>query len=176
MTRRTVISTPFRGRGARRATEWFASVDTTATSQLGAAVKALDSSLTTAELAKLPFTVVRTRGMFLLQTDQVAADEEQLFGLGMGVFSDTAVAAGAASLPDPLSNESDDLWFVHQFGLSSQWQGQANGNARGLVYHFDSKAMRKVEEGSDIGVMVANGSATFGLEYWLKFRLLVKLH
>jgi len=177
MANRIRVGAPFRrSGGARRATEWFASADVTVVTQVAANTKILDQSLTVAELAKLPFTVVRTRGMFLIQTDQIAADEEQLLGLGFGVFSDTAVAAGVGSLPDPISNESDDLWFVHQFGIASAWAGNANGNARGLVYHFDSKAMRKVEEGSDIAVVIANGSSVFGFEFWLKFRLLVKLH
>ncbi len=172
------VGAPFRrSGGARRATEWFASADITIVTQLAAATKLLSQSLTTAELAKLPFTVVRTRGMFLVQSDQIAASEEQLIGLGFGVFSDTAVTAGVASLPDPITNESDDLWFVHQFGLASVWAGEGTeGQARGLVYHFDSKAMRKVEEGSDVAVVISNGSSVFGLEFWLKFRLLVKLH
>ncbi len=173
---RTRVSTSFRGRGPRRSTEWFASADVTAVATLAAGSKVLDQSLTTAELAKLPFTVVRVRGEVLVISDQIAGAEEQLLGIGFGVFSDTAVAAGVASLPDPITNESDDLWFVHKFVFNTIL-GTSNiqGNIGG-VQMFDSKAMRKVEEGSDIAVVLANGSASFGLEFWLKFRLLVKLH
>ncbi len=172
MASRTRVRT-FRGQAPRRSTEWFASVDSTAVATLAAATKVLDQSLTAAELAKLPFTVVRVRGSVWVNSDQTAGDEQQLLGVGFGVFSDTAVAAGIASLPDPISNEADDLWFVHRFAFSSV---NVDGGALGIVTEFDSRAMRKVQEGSDIGVILANGSAAAGLQFWLKFRMLVKLH
>jgi len=172
---RTRVSTPFRRSGTRRSTEWFASADITGTASLGVGTKILNQSLTTAELAKLPFTVVRVRGEVLVISDQIAAQEEGLMGLGFGVFSDTAVAAGVASLPDPITNESDDLWFVHKFVFNLITASGLGGNIGG-IQSFDSKAMRKVEEGSDIAVVVSNASGVFALEFWLKFRMLVKLH
>ncbi len=120
--------------------------------------------------------MVRVRGMFFWSSDQTAATEFQLASLGMAVVSDQAIAAGAASLPDPVGDEASDLWFVYKSVASGVVAGAANGNIRGHMVEFDSKAMRKVPEGADIAVMVGNESSTFGLNFQLKFRLLVKLH
>ncbi len=83
----------------------------------------------------------------------------------MGVFSDTAVAAGAASLPGPLTDASDDLWFVW-IGLATHVEVGATAlNVQpnfGTHHHFDSKAMRRVEEGFQIVAMIelnASGGA-----------------
>ncbi len=181
MARTRVISRSFAGRvGERRKTEWLASADATGTTNLGAATKILDQSLTTVEKAKLPFTVVRVRGMVYVQSDQVAADEEQFGAVGFAVVSDLAVAAGIASIPDPISNENSDLWFVHQFFFAGTRAGGGAGTGvptlNGVTFPFDSKAMRKVEEGSDIAVVLSNADAAFGLQYIVKFRLLIKLH
>ncbi len=96
--------------------------------------------------------------------------------MGFGVFSDFAVTAGIGSLPDPISDEAADLWFVHQTFIIGVMAGGANGNQRGSVFQFDSKAMRKVEEGSSIGVIMVNAHVAHGLQFILKFRMLIKLH
>jgi len=41
---------------------------------------------------------------------------------------------------------------------------------------LDSKAMRKVQEGQDIAIVLENGSALDGMLFLLQFRMLVKLH
>ena len=43
-------------------------------------------------------------------------------------------------------------------------------------FEIDSKAMRKVDEGQDIAVLIQNNSALHGMAYLLEFRMLVKLH
>ena len=163
---------------ARRHTEWFASADVATDTGLGAATKVFDQSLTTAEKAKRPFTVVRVRGELWVASDQQVASEEPFGALGFAVVSDTAAALGVTAVPDPITDEASDLWFVHQFwqtglvflsgvGVSGSWWDR---------YSFDSRAMRKVQEGEDIAVVLANASSTSGALYILKFRLLVKLH
>ena len=45
----------------------------------------------------------------------------------------------------------------------------------GTTYEIDSKAMRKVEDGQDVGVMVENGPMN-GVTLLTFTRILVKLH
>jgi len=104
-------------------------------------------------------TVRRTRGRALVQSDQGAAQEGQLLALGLIVVSDLALAAGAASIPGPAIDASDDGWFL--------WEPLLNRMSISTVseprhVEFDSKGMRKIQEGFGIAVMVENSSPTFG--------------
>ena len=74
----------------------------------------IDGSMSAAELAKRPFTVTRTVGMISVQSDQNVAVEIPFGAFGMRVVSDKAVATGAAAIPDPVTQVSDDAWYVYQ--------------------------------------------------------------
>ncbi len=162
----------FRGAGQRRATEWlfrtFSSGDTT----IPAASFIFDSSLTTAEKAKRPFTIIRTIGLLSVRSDQNAAIEWPFGALGMQVVSEKAVATGVTALPDPVTEGASDTWFVYQ-----DWQsGTINTSERTVYdYPFESRAMRKIEEGFDVAIMIANASALHGVQYVLNFRMLIKV-
>jgi len=164
-----------RGGGRRRLTEWFPSADVTAVTALPAANAILSQSLVTTELARRPFTVVRVRGLIHVESDQTGANEIPFGALGFAVVTDQAIAAGGAALPTPITAEGSDKWFVWVPFVVSQLAG-TGGNIFGMNFDFDSKAMRKVQEGEDIAVMVENASALHGLSFIIKFRLLVKLH
>ncbi len=76
-------------------------------------------------------------------------------------------------MPTPITDEGSELFFVYQAFQTFFATGQ------GVVwqrYDFESKAMRKFEDGEAIVVTLENALAAFGLEYLLKFRLLLKLH
>ena len=60
-----------------------------------------------------PYTVVRTRGLLTIWSDQVAVAESPQGIFGMIVVKDTAAQIGSTALPDPL-NEVDDDWYVYQ--------------------------------------------------------------
>ncbi len=105
-------------------------------------------------------TVRRTVGQILVRSDQVAAGEDIVGAFGMMVVSDIAAAAGIASIPDPVTDQSDDGWFVWQ-GLSATQGGSAQRT--GQLIQYDSRAMRRVEEGFAIALVVANASASAGL-------------
>jgi len=117
-------------------------------------------------------TIRRTRGRFYVGAD-VGILENQLGAWGGMVVTDIAAAAGAASLPGPITEANDDGWFM--------WEGftqESISNTGGLpafVYEFDSKAMRRVEEGSQIVFMVENASATFGLSFSAAISVLTSL-
>ena len=158
--------------GQRRQTEWFASADQTGIVVLGGNTFLFSQSLTAAELAKRPFTVTRVVGSVWVASDQVAAAEQPFGALGFLVVSDKAVALGATALPDPITQEGSDSWFVYRSFAGSG--GPIEG--RPMIEHmFDSKAQRRVEDGEDIAVMLSNANAAQACAFILKFRMLVKL-
>jgi hypothetical protein len=144
-------------------------LDSTAAKTLAAATAVEDQMFTFSE----PATVVRIRGNIWVASDQASASEEPFGALGFAVVSDQAEAAGVAALPSPITDEASDLWFLYESFQAYFATGQ------GVVwqhYAFDSKAMRKLGDGETIVAMLENAHATFGLEYILKFRMLIKLH
>ncbi len=130
---------------------WLQFVPITVT--LGAANSALAFSLNAAALALRPFTVVRTHFEVMMISDQAAAVEQQVAGLGIAVVSDQAIAVGITAVPTPVSELGSSLWFVNQLLLGEE-SHQTDLTLAPNRYSIDSKAMRKVETGSDIGVML----------------------
>ena len=159
------------GRG--RLTEWIASANITAFTSLAANTFVFDQSLTVAEQAKRPFTITRTVGAIYVASDQTAAREVPFGAVGMDVVSAKATTTGPTALPDPITQEASDEWFMYQSFAALGTASVAENPI--MVFPFDSRAQRKVQDGEDIAVMVSNASAAFGLIYILKFRILVKL-
>ncbi len=105
-------------------------------------------------------TIRRTLGGIYVVSDQSAADEPLAGAFGMIVVSDLAGAAGAASIPGPFTDASDDGWFVWQ-GFSGEGKLAATPtNPPAMDKLFDSKGMRRVSEGFLIALMVENASST----------------
>ncbi len=166
-------------RAPRRQTQWIGSSDSTAAGVAGAANVVFDQVLPESALLDLyPFTIVRTRGILWVKSDQVAASEEPFGALGMAVVPErTHAVGGVTALPAPIADESSDVWFIHQFWLGSMQFGDGTGfNADAyMAYAFDSRAQRKVQAGEAIVVMLENASASHGAKYVVKFRMLTKL-
>ncbi len=117
-------------------------------------------------------TIRRTLGNCFVVSDQSAASEVQAGSFGMIVANDLAVAAGAASIPGPFTDADDDGWFVWQ-GWSQQSIIPASGGSfqEGKVYQFDSRAMRRAEEGFAIALMVENASSTNVMQFGINLSL-----
>ncbi len=106
-------------------------------------------------------TVRRTRGWVAVASDQVAATENAHGAFGAVVVSDAAVAIGVTAIPGPITDDDDDGWFVWQ-PVASRFvfvSGVGVDGHQYNVYSFDSKAMRRVEEGFQIAFMFETGSA-----------------
>ena len=166
--------------GQRRGTLWLGGV-TTRTTIAAATTAVLQTSLNAGALALRPFTIVRTRGVLRLESDQEAAQEFQDCAWGQCVVSSQAVLGGVASLPTPVTDESSDLWFAYEKmynDLKLDAGGAAAGPTRptGLERIVDSKAMRKVEDGEDIVAVVETGALSNGVIVTSFTRILVKLH
>ena len=147
---------PNPARGPRRKTLWLQFQPTNVT--LGSGSSALIFSLNAAALALRPFTLVRSHFEIMTRSDQSAAVEQQLVGVGMAVVSDESRAVGITAIPTPISELGSSLWFLNRliFGQESTVIDTSMG-ARTVA--VDSKAMRKVEVGQDI-VIVGEASAT----------------
>ncbi len=122
-------------------------------------------------------TVRRVRGRLMLFSDQVAANELLQGAFGFIVVNDLAIAAGAASIPGPFTDRIDDGWFVWEslHALSSVADNQAPAAGQGQiggVIDFDSKAMRRVEEGFGIVIMLENSNVGHVMRFSLGFSLL----
>ena len=166
-------STFIRGRSSGRLTEWFGSTVVAAETPLGILSFTFDQTLAAGGLAKRPFTITRTIGSIWVGSDQAAAPEYPFGAMGMRVVSDKAAATGVTALPDPISEISDDEWFVWR-GFAG-YGGTLQGRGNLTEFKFDSRGQRKVQDGETIVVMVANASAADALNYIILFRMLVKL-
>ena len=91
----------------------------------------------------------------------------------MLVVSVDAFAAGAASIPGPITDAESDLWLVHQYMVSDFIFGSAVGfdSMGGRSYEIDSKAMRKQTEDEVLVLMFENGSA-LGAQFSAGIRVL----
>ncbi len=164
----------FRGGGFRRESQWL-SQDTVEATLAGAPTAVLMTSLNAAALALRPFTVVRDRGVIFVRSDQSGAAESYGIDYGKCVVSDQASAIGVTAVPTPLTDKGSDLWYVYE-SLFSRFEfhtaiGQTND---GAFLQYDSRAMRKVEEGQDLISVVENELA--GAVVVVTGRTLLKLH
>ena len=102
-------------------------------------------------LALAPYTVVRTRGVLTVWSDQVAVSEAPQGIFAAIVVKNSAVAIGATAMSDPL-NEAGDDWYVYEpFQIPAMRQTTNNLFTEYVFaqYVIDSKAMRKIDTGDD---------------------------
>ncbi len=160
-----------------RTTSWF-KIDPALT-VMTAGGGTVIASLTTAEQAKRPFTIIRTHLLVHIGSDQIAADELQVAAVGMCVVSDQASAIGVTAVPTPNTDADSDLWFLHQYVMSELAFASGVGldAAGGHNYLIDSKAARKVNNDQDVLLVgeLVDGISN-GLFMMTAGRLLIKEH
>ncbi len=102
-----------------------------------------------------PATILRVRGMVMVNQDGATDGATQFVTMGLGIVSTDAVAAGAASLPDP-GDEPEYPWLywlsvpLRSAIISGSTVGDIASSAR---IELDTKAMRRVKPGQSL-VMV----------------------
>ena len=167
-------SAGFGRRSPGRLTEWGAEAFTTGEEVLAASSFSILSSLAAAGLAKRPFTITRTIGLLAIRSDQAAALEMPFGALGAMVVSEKAANTGATAIPDPVTEASSDEWYMY---LEWAAGGEASTNAGFplALYHFDSRAQRKVQDGEDFVFVIANANANDGAQFFFNARTLIKL-
>ncbi len=159
------------GRSMRRGTTW-ARLQFAAFTTIPAASKVLIATLVPSNPG-ITETVIRTVGQFMVKSDQSAGVEDQLGAFGFIVVTDLALAAGAASIPGPVTDGSDDGWFVWQPFSATGNAANPTGN---FLLPFESKAARRIEEGFSVAVMCENAHATEGLDIAMGFSFLSKIN
>ena len=108
----------------------------------------------------LEATVLRIRGEYLVMGVPNAANDSDVIGLGIIVVRNEAFDAGGVSVPGPISQIGSDSWMWHSItpidamGLTAESAVSLTSNRRVIV---DSKAMRKVPEGSTV-ILVGQAS------------------
>ena len=174
MPRNRIARRTFGNRSSGRLTEWFGLSFLTDFSTLAGNTFIIQGVMTAAELAKRPFTITRTIGNLWCRSDQVAAAELPFGALGGIVVSDKAVATGATAVPDPVTEVSSDEWFMYQSWAAG---GESNAGAGTplSVFSFDSRAQRKVADGEQFVIMMANSNGSDAVQFVLSMRILVKL-
>ena len=167
----------FRSGVRRRETQWL-SLDPVSNTLAAGSTAVVSNVMSAAELALRPFTVVRTRGIFNLQSDQAGVSEFYHAGFGAAVVSDQAVAIGITAVPTPMTDRVSDLWFLFTEMMGTVQVSSAIGfqHPVGLGLEFDSKAMRKVEEGAQIIFTKETSSISLGVIAASAGRVLIKLH
>ncbi len=160
--------------GRVRQTQWSSIGPVQVTDAAGGAT--LLTALTAVGLALRPFTVVRTRGVMQLFSDQGAAIEPQWVAYGACVVSEQAQAIGVTAVPTPNTDQESDLFFVHQWIANHSSTSIDAQGARFLEY--DSKAMRKVQEGEQLITVseVVASTISEGVVFAVTERQLFKLH
>ncbi len=125
-----------------------------------------------------PWTVVRVRGAYHLESDQSGAAESQGCALGMAIVSDQAVAIGITALPTPVVNKGSDLFFMYTALLTANDAGSFGGVGQTAFMEYDSRAMRKVEDGSQLVLTLDSeiSGLSDGIVVRHVGRLLIKLH
>jgi len=177
MARNIVRRSFSRSRAVRRESVWFFVTGSTNTITGGSGAVLIGGGFNAAALQLRPFTIVRVRGLLYLASDQAGAPEDQAINLGYSIVSDQAIAIGVTAVPTPTTDKGSDLFFVYQ-SLMSAGDSAAGAGVLGQGLQFDSRAMRKVEEGQDIAITVETELAalTDGVVVRHSARILVKLH
>ena len=163
-----------RGGRMRRETSWlfWQTVESTLG---GAPTVVLTNSLNAAALAMRPFTIVRTRGVMYIRSDQAAASETYGAALGFAVVSNQASSIGVTAVPTPVADQGSDLFFVYEQLFSHLSVRSDIGQlVEGQFLKWDSKAMRKVNDDQDIVSVLENEIA--GTVVVTSGRMLIKLH
>ena len=156
---------------SRRPNNSWSGVVISAFSVIAANSKVLLSSLVLSNQG-IDETIMRVVGSITVISDQAAAAEQQIGGVGLMIVTDLALAAGAASIPGPSTDVEDDAWFAHAL---FQHQDKETTSPRSLTTNFSSKGRRVVESGQSIALMVENSHATHGFSIGVQFRMLSRV-
>ena len=168
---------PVRTPTSRRAVSWGVGPQAPAQS-LTATGQALWTSGITL-LGDQKATIVRIRGqieMYLTVASAVGDGFRGAFGLAL--VTAQAFAAGAGSIPGPVSESQFDGWMWHQFfSLHTQVATLGNPDVVHVQIPIDTKAMRKwvADDQLLVGMVEVVEIGTASLTFHVDSRVLVKL-
>ena len=149
------------GRGTRSPTEWVGIVanDPTVASTV---VQTIGSVVPGGSGHN---TVVRIVGNW--QVDGAGLDGQ--VAIGAAVVNEAAFIAGAAAMPDPIGDIGSDMWtFLSSMTVATV----ARSGGFTDPINFDSRGMRKIEEGQRLVLTISNGTGgNIGFAIYIRFLL-----
>ena len=160
--------------GVKTKKDWSASAPETSTTAVPASSAQLLQTFTPIVGGE---TVLRTRGLISIASDQEAFDELQIGAYGIGVVTEQAASIGITAIPHPNTDAAWGGWLYHTY-YSYQYRSLTAVGAMADFAHqivVDSKAMRIVRDDERL-VMVIENSAAFGIEVFNSFRILSKVN
>ena len=161
-------------RGPRRATDWGASSVATAFTGVSGSTVALLETFTPIIGGE---TLIRTRGLLTIMSDQVTTQERQMGAVGIAVVTAQAESVGITAIPHPDTDAAWGGWLWHTYFARQMEFVTGAGFDPNWVQNIviDSKAMRKVDEDERIVVVVEN-SSPHGMLINTSMRVLSKVH
>ena len=143
----------------------------------GGAGSTLLTVLNAGALALRPFTIIRTRLLIQIQSDQTVTSEAVAGVYARIVVSNEAADAGINSISTPIA-EPDASFMVYQPLIANFTfiSGVGVESRVGFQYTVDSKAMRKIGLQDDLVGVIELGGASEGALIMIEGRMLVKLH
>ena len=72
------------------------------------------------------------------------------------------MAVGVTAVPTPATDMASDLWFAHLNLFGKIGSGMDGGFLQAPLFTVDSKAMRKVDIGQDLVVVVESAVGIYG--------------
>ena len=172
-------STPRFSRGPRRKTSWIIGPNQAKTSKSASGSSIWSTGVATGQDGN---TIVRIRGQIagVLSLVTTVGDAFDNSAFGIGLVTEEAFAAGAASMPSPLVDDDWDGWMWHQYlgpliGLSTTELGVTPSES--FRFNIDSKSMRKFDEGWTVFGAIELGTETGAatLTWGGRTRMLIKL-
>ena len=166
-----------RGRlGSPRLTSWVGITETISNLSGGGNIAALINSMGAGLLATRPFTIIRVRGFFGIRSDQVVTSENYDAALGYSIVTDQASAIGVTAVPTPFTDQPSDMFFVYEALMARFQLLDATGHQDNALtwIHYDSKAMRKVNDDQDLVVTIESSSLSVGTTVYHSARMLIK--
>jgi len=171
-----IVRSRFPSRGTKRLTEWALCTSAAAPTVLAAGTKAVVVLFSAAALVAIaPATIVRSRMLLSISSDQSGASEVQIGALGVGIVNDVAGALGVTALPGPVTDCGWPGWFVHQW-FFNEFQFISGTGTQSRVerqYEIDSKAMRKLKGEEALVIMIENFGIS-GMDFHVSSRFLTK--
>ena len=138
------------GHGGRRMTkEWTGSL--VAQNSMSSNATALAGSVGFA----IPGTILRILGEYVigLTSDAVATDNCTLT-VGIGIVSSDAVAAGAASMPDPTDEPNYPWLYWMSHGFTFEAAQSVGGPAEQVRHSFNVQLMRRFKPGQTLAMVL----------------------
>ncbi len=158
------------GRLQKRQTIWSAGASGTEFTVAGSSVVSVElQSQALLDGLGEGLTLVRTRGMVLVVSDQNAAAEFP--SIWWGLIVQNARGATLATLPRPF-DEPDAGWFAA--GTTMAHQGAASSASSPTTELVDSRGMRKIRD-NDVIVLSMQNVSTDGALMMFSFKFLYKL-